>query len=95
MLQRRNHNYAAMQHFVRLAQQSASPGQPQDLASGIGAGLAGARRRREVGMGAAFCRASSHLGALAPQLLEAANAGFVAKIPTNTSPMLALPATYR
>lgn len=44
---------------------------------------------RDVGMGAAFCRASTHLGALAPQLLCAAEAGFAAIFTTNTSPMIA------
>ena len=42
-----------------------------------------------VGVGAAFCRASSHLGALAPQLLHVAEAGFAGFFTTNTSPMIA------
>ncbi|WP_143226560.1 Ldh family oxidoreductase [Actibacterium pelagium] len=46
---------------------------------------------REVGIGAAFCRASSHLGALAPLLLQAAEAGFAAICTTNTAPMIAAP----
>lgn len=46
---------------------------------------------REVGLGAAFCRASSHLGALAPHLLHAVEAGFAAIFTTNTSPMIAAP----
>lgn len=44
---------------------------------------------RDVGIGAAFCRGSSHLGALAPHLYVAAQAGFAAIITTNTSPMIA------
>lgn len=43
----------------------------------------------DVGMGASFCHASTHLGALAPQLLHAAEAGFAAIFTTNTSPMIA------
>jgi LDH2 family malate/lactate/ureidoglycolate dehydrogenase len=42
-----------------------------------------------AGVGAAFCRASSHLGALAPQLLHVAEAGYAAFFTTNTSPMIA------
>ena len=66
-----------------------------DGQNGLGAAVAVRATRaaleaaREVGMCAAFCRASSHLGALAPQLLEAANAGFAAIFTTNTSPMIA------
>ncbi len=45
----------------------------------------------EVGMGAAFCRASTHLGALAPHLLQAAEAGCAAVFTTNTAPMIAAP----
>lgn len=66
-----------------------------DGQNGLGAAVAIRATRaametaREVGMCAAFCRASSHLGALAPQLLEAANAGFAAIFTTNTSPMIA------
>lgn len=66
-----------------------------DGQNGLGAAVALRATRaametaREVGMAAAFCRASSHLGALAPQLLEAANAGFAALFVTNTSPMIA------
>ena len=44
-----------------------------------------------LGMGAAFCRSSSHLGALAPQLLHAADAGFAAFFTTNSAPMIAPP----
>lgn len=44
---------------------------------------------REVGVGTAFCRGSSHLGALAPHLYVAAQAGFAAVITTNTAPMIA------
>ncbi|MFY0690463.1 MAG: Ldh family oxidoreductase [Paracoccaceae bacterium] len=66
-----------------------------DGRNGLGAAVALRATRaamdtaREVGMAAAFCRASSHLGALAPQLLQAANAGFAAVFVTNTSPMIA------
>jgi len=66
-----------------------------DGKNGLGAAVAIRATRaaieaaREVGMAAAFCRASSHLGALAPQLLYAANAGFAAIFSTNTSPMIA------
>ena len=66
-----------------------------DGQNGLGAAVAMRATRaaidaaREVGVGAAFCRASSHLGALAPQLLHAANAGFAAIFTTNTSPMIA------
>lgn len=44
---------------------------------------------RGAGIGAAFCRGSSHLGALAPHLYLAAQAGFAAIITTNTAPMIA------
>lgn len=44
---------------------------------------------RTAGVGAAFCRNSSHLGALAPHLYIAAQAGFAAVITTNTAPMIA------
>lgn len=66
-----------------------------DGQNGLGAAVAIRATRaameaaREVGMGAAFCRASSHLGALAPQLLHAADAGFAALFTTNTAPMIA------
>ncbi|MEO1455862.1 MAG: Ldh family oxidoreductase [Pseudomonadota bacterium] len=66
-----------------------------DGQNGLGAAVAIRATRaamnaaREVGMCAAFCRASSHLGALAPQLFEAADAGFAAIFTTNTSPMIA------
>ncbi|MEO0691274.1 MAG: Ldh family oxidoreductase [Pseudomonadota bacterium] len=66
-----------------------------DGQNGLGAAVAirathaAMKAARKVGMCAAFCRASSHLGALAPQLLEAANAGFAAIFTTNTSPMIA------
>lgn len=46
---------------------------------------------KNVGIGAAFCSASTHLGALAPQLLHAVEAGFAAIFTTNTSPMIAAP----
>jgi LDH2 family malate/lactate/ureidoglycolate dehydrogenase len=66
-----------------------------DGQNGLGAAVAIRATRaamdaaRDVGMGAAFCHASSHLGALAPQLLHAAEAGFAAIFVTNTSPMIA------
>jgi LDH2 family malate/lactate/ureidoglycolate dehydrogenase len=44
---------------------------------------------RACGVGAAFCHRSSHQGAVAPQLYEAAQAGFAAIFATNTSPMIA------
>ncbi len=44
---------------------------------------------RDVGMAAAFCRGSTHLGALAPLLHVAAEAGFAAIFTTNTAPMIA------
>jgi LDH2 family malate/lactate/ureidoglycolate dehydrogenase len=68
-----------------------------DGQNGLGAAVAFRATRaameaaREVGMGAAFCRGSSHLGALAPQLLYAAEAGFAAFCTTNTSPMISAP----
>ena len=46
---------------------------------------------REAGIGAAFVRHGSHLGALAPFLYLAAEAGFVAIMTTNTAPMIAPP----
>ncbi len=66
-----------------------------DGQNGLGAAVAIRATRaameaaREAGLGAAFCRASSHLGALTPQLLHAAEAGFAAIFTTNTSPMIA------
>jgi len=66
-----------------------------DGQNGLGAAVAIRATRaamqaaRDVGMGAAFCHASTHLGALAPQLLCAAEAGFAAIFTTNTSPMIA------
>lgn len=68
-----------------------------DGQNGLGAAVAIRATRaameaaREVGMGAAFCRGSSHLGALAPQLLHAADAGFAALFTTNSAPMIAPP----
>lgn len=46
---------------------------------------------RETGMGAAFVRNGNHLGALAPFLHLAAEAGFAATMTTNTAPMIAPP----
>jgi LDH2 family malate/lactate/ureidoglycolate dehydrogenase len=43
----------------------------------------------ELGLGAAFCRGGSHLGALAPCLWIAAEAGFACVMTTNTAPMIA------
>ena len=66
-----------------------------DGQNGLGAAVAIRATRaaieaaRDVGMGAAFCRASTHLGALAPQLLCTAEAGFAAIFTTNTAPMIA------
>lgn len=44
---------------------------------------------RETGLGGAFCRRSSHLGALSPYLWIAAEAGFAAIVSSNTAPMIA------
>ncbi|MCR9087467.1 MAG: Ldh family oxidoreductase [Rhodobacteraceae bacterium] len=44
---------------------------------------------REVGIGAAFCHGSSHLGALAPHLYLAAEEGFAALFTSNSAPMIA------
>lgn len=44
---------------------------------------------RAVGVGAVFVRGGSHLGALAPYLFIAAEAGFAAVLTTNTAPMIA------
>ena len=44
---------------------------------------------RAVGVGASFVRGGSHLGALAPYLFIAAEAGFAAVMTTNTAPMIA------
>lgn len=44
---------------------------------------------RAAGIGGAFVRNSSHIGALAPLLYLAAEAGFAAIITTNTAPMIA------
>jgi LDH2 family malate/lactate/ureidoglycolate dehydrogenase len=66
-----------------------------DGQNGLGAAVAIRATRaaieaaRDTGIGAAFCRASSHLGALAPHLLIAAESGFAAIYTTNTSPMIA------
>lgn len=66
-----------------------------DGQNGLGAAVAIRATRaaieaaRDVGVGAAFCRSSTHLGALAPQLLHAAEAGFAAIFTTNTAPMIA------
>ena len=46
---------------------------------------------RHAGIGAAFVRNGSHLGALAPFLCLAAEAGFAAILTTNTAPMMAPP----
>lgn len=58
-------------------------------AVGFRATQAAMEAARTVGMGAAFCRGSSHLGALSPHLYRATQAGFAAIITTNTSPMIA------
>lgn len=44
---------------------------------------------RNVGLGAAFIRGGSHLGALAPYLFIAAEAGFAGVMTSNTAPMIA------
>ncbi|KMK68475.1 Ldh family oxidoreductase [Puniceibacterium sp. IMCC21224] len=44
---------------------------------------------RQAGIGIAFCRGSNHLGALAPYLWIAAEAGFACLMTSNTSPMIA------
>ncbi len=46
---------------------------------------------REAGIGGAFVRNGSHLGALAPFLFNAAEVGFAAIMTTNTAPMIAAP----
>lgn len=43
------------------------------------------------GIGAGFVRGANHLGALAPYLYRAAEAGFAAIMTTNTAPMIAAP----
>ncbi len=43
---------------------------------------------KAVGVGAVFCRGANHLGALAPYLWIAAEAGFAAIITTNTTAMI-------
>ncbi len=52
----------------------------------LDAGMDAARR---TGIGAAFVTSGSHVGALAPYLWIAAEAGFAALVTTNTAPMLA------
>lgn len=53
--------------------------------------LAGIEAARATGLSAVFCRGSTHLGALAPHLLHAAEAGMAAIFTTNTAPMIAAP----
>ena len=66
-----------------------------DGQNGLGAAVALRAMRgamqlaRTTGFAAAFCRQSSHLGALAPVLWEAVQGGFAAIITTNTAPMIA------
>lgn len=65
-----------------------------DGQNGLGAAVAfraiqaATEAARDVGMGAAFCRASSHLGALAPYLYLAAEEGFAAIATSNSAPMI-------
>jgi len=66
-----------------------------DGQNGLGAAVALRATRatmdaaRQTGIAAAFCRHSSHLGALAPLLWVAAQEGFAAIITTNSAPMIA------
>ncbi|MGP1358677.1 Ldh family oxidoreductase, partial [Roseicyclus sp.] len=46
---------------------------------------------RETGLGGAFLRNATHLGALSPLLWTAAEAGFACIVTSNTTPMLAPP----
>ncbi len=68
-----------------------------DADAGLGAGVAMAALRvtmqaaRETGLAGSFIRRATHLGALAPLLWLAAEAGFAAIITTNTAPMIAPP----
>ncbi|MEM1430404.1 MAG: Ldh family oxidoreductase [Pseudomonadota bacterium] len=66
-----------------------------DGRNGLGPAVAEAARRaatdaaRATGIGAAFVRNGTHLGALAPYLWLAAEQGFAALVTTNTAPMIA------
>ena len=66
-----------------------------DGQNGLGAAIAflatkaAMEAARSAGIGAVFCKGSSHLGALAPHLYMAAQAGFAAIVTTNTAPMIA------
>jgi len=51
--------------------------------------LAAQKAARACGIGAAFVKGGNHLGALAPHLFLAAEAGFAAFVTTNTAPMIA------
>lgn len=66
-----------------------------DGAGGLGPAIAETARRaamdaaRSLGLGAAFIRRGSHVGALAPYLHAAAEAGFACIFLTSTAPMIA------
>jgi LDH2 family malate/lactate/ureidoglycolate dehydrogenase len=66
-----------------------------DAANGLGPAIAqtalltGMEAARHAGMAGVFCHNANHLGALAPYLWQAAEAGFACIITTNTSPMIA------
>ena len=68
-----------------------------DADAGLGAGVAvqalghGMTAAREAGLSGTFIRNATHLGALAPLLYLAAEAGFAAIVTSNTAPMLAPP----
>ncbi|MEM9392768.1 MAG: Ldh family oxidoreductase [Pseudomonadota bacterium] len=56
---------------------------------------AGMAAARQTGMAGVFVRNGTHLGALAPYLLEATEAGFAAILTSNTAPMVAPPGGRR
>jgi LDH2 family malate/lactate/ureidoglycolate dehydrogenase len=66
-----------------------------DAANGLGpataqaALLAGISAARQTGLAGVFCRNANHLGALAPYLWQATEAGFACIVTSNTSPMIA------
>lgn len=68
-----------------------------DAQAGLGAGVAvqalriGMDAARDMGMAGVFIGNATHLGAIAPLLYLAAEAGFVAIITSNTAPMIAPP----
>lgn len=66
-----------------------------DAQAGLGAGVAvqalriGMDAARDMGMAGVFIRNATHLGAIAPLLYLAAEAGFAAIVTSNTAPMIA------